>query len=68
MLNELSRSFHPALAKVLEDLHSESPDMKYALGNSFSLLANILKDPKRSGKQLFRILMHFIMVFMHHMH
>ncbi|XP_008813060.1 GDSL esterase/lipase At5g55050-like [Phoenix dactylifera] len=52
MLNGLSGKFYPAIGEVLQNLHSELPDMKYALGNSFSMVGSILESPKPKFKEL----------------
>ncbi|OAY76040.1 GDSL esterase/lipase [Ananas comosus] len=46
MLNSLSRGFYPAIGATLQGLQSELPEMSYALGNGYEMVAYIFEDPQ----------------------
>lgn len=48
-LNEFARAFNTQQQMLLQDMSTEFVDMKYALGNAYEMVYDIINDPLAFG-------------------
>jgi len=49
-LNDLAKAFHQTIGLALHELHFELPEMKFSLGNAYSIVTNIMANPMPFSK------------------